>query len=157
MSVPSCLIMYVCALLLNNVSLFQHLQKHAGAMEPTRVHAWLASFNFIQLSFCSICTSSASLLVEWRMKNSREKKTPVTKCYLKAFSCSCEQTATRRPLHIQKKDGQIAQYDCVDPDYDHSAHRVFLNSWTTHDRLIVSNSFWFFFFHLCHFCSVWFK
>ena len=40
------------------------------------------SFNFIQLPFLSICTSSASLLVEWRKKNSREKKTLVTKRFL---------------------------------------------------------------------------
>ena len=36
---------------------------------------WLASFNFIQLPFHFICTLSASLLVAWRMKNLREKKT----------------------------------------------------------------------------------
>ena len=47
----------------------------------------------------------------------------------------------------------------MDLDCDHSAHRVYLNSRTARDRLIVSNSFWFFFlfFYLWHFYFVEFK
>ena len=42
----------------------------------TCLRVWLASLDFIQLFFFprSICTSSASLLVEWRTKNSRGKE-----------------------------------------------------------------------------------
>ena len=39
---------------------------------PTCLHVWLARIIFIQLPFRSICTSSASLFVEWRMKNGEE-------------------------------------------------------------------------------------
>ena len=56
-------------------------------------------------------------------------------------------------LHYWKHDGQIAQYKCVEPDRDHSAHRVYLNSRTALPRLIVSSSFFFSFtgvtFALC--------
>ena len=40
-----------------------------------------------------------------------------------------------------KQGGQIAQYKCVELDRDYSAHRVYLNSRTARDRLIVGSSF----------------
>ena len=46
---------------------------------------------------------------------------------------------------------------CVDLDRDHSARRIYLNSRFAHDRLIVSNSFWFFPLSPVSFRSVWFK
>ena len=49
--------------------------RYAGLLtacnRSTCLHIWLTSLSFIQLPFRSICTSSASLLVEWRMKKSR--------------------------------------------------------------------------------------
>ena len=40
----------------------------------TCLRIWFASLDFVQLPFRYICTSSASLLVKWRMKNSRGKE-----------------------------------------------------------------------------------
>ena len=70
----------------------------------------------------------------------------VTKRYSKTFPCSRKQTLTRHPLCIWKQDGRIAQYECVDLDRDHLARRVYVNSGTARDRLIVSNNFFFFSF-----------
>ena len=108
---------------------------------------WLASFDFIQLPFRSIYTTSGSLLGEQRMTNSREKKTLVWKCYLKTFSCSRKQ---RHPLHIfESKTVRLRNRNwwIWFTIIQHAESTwIHLNSQTAHDRLIVSNSFWLFFF-----------
>ena len=45
----------------------------------------------------------------------------------------------------------------MDVDRDHLARRVYLNSRSARDRLIVNNSLWFFSFTCVHVCFVWFK
>ena len=83
------------------------------------VSDWSNSLNCLQMAFAP-SRSSVSLLVEWRMENSRVKEnSSKKKCYVKTFSSSCQQTAG---IHIWKQDDQIAQYKGVDPDGDHSAH-----------------------------------
>ena len=54
---------------------------------------------------------------------------------------NCSQAAIAYPA----KDGQIAQYKCVDLDRHYSAHRVYLNYRTARDRFIVINSFFYYF------------
>ena len=44
----------------------------------------------------------------------------------------------------------------MDVDRDRSAHRVYLNFRTARDRLMVSTSFWLFFYR-SHFCTVSFQ
>ena len=83
---------------------FHSVRLFPGCYSSACLRVWLASFNFSQL-VRSIRTSSASLLVEWRMKTSREQKTLVKQCYLKTFSCSRKQTATRQPLFETKTVG----------------------------------------------------
>ena len=58
------------------------------------LHVLLASLNFIQLPFHSICTSSDSLLIEWRMKKViicfGSQSSPVNgqfRCDRRAFAC----------------------------------------------------------------------
>ena len=52
-------------------------------------------------------------------------------------------------VDLQRSSTSSASYQAaqrVDVDRDYSAHRVYLNSQTARDKLIVSNCFWFFFF-----------
>ena len=74
----------------HSVSLF--LSCAAGCWPPVTTPLvcapdWPALISFNFLSAPSTPTS-ASVLVEWRRKDLREKKTLVTKCYSKTFSCS---------------------------------------------------------------------
>ena len=70
----------------------QAAQRSAGLLtacyRSTCLQIWLASLDFIPLPFRSICTSSASLLVQWKMQNfmGKKKQTLVTKCYWKKMS-----------------------------------------------------------------------
>ena len=110
------------------------------------VSDWSAfiSFKFPSRSTWIVCCPGGRMESEEFELGKKKKKALVTKCYLKTFSCSRKRTAIRHPWHVWKQDGQIAQYKCVDLDRDRSAHRVYLNSGTARDRLIVSNSFWFY-------------
>ena len=69
------------------------------------------------------------------------KTTLVTNSYLKTFSCSHKQSATRHLSYSWEQDGQVAQYKCVVMDCDYSAHRVYFSSPAVRDRLIVSKGF----------------
>ena len=60
----------------------------------------LRVLSFIQLPFRSICISSASLSVEWRIQNPL-----VTKSYVKTCFCSLKQTATWHTSHRVWKQG----------------------------------------------------
>ena len=73
--------------------------------EPTGITSVLSVFNLSLLLFIQIRTSPIHVWIQdWRLSNwiREKKKTLVTKCYLKAFSCSRKQTTTRHPLHIWK-------------------------------------------------------
>ena len=132
---------------------------------PTCLRVWLASLDIIQLPCGSTYTSSASLLVEWRMKNSRGTRNSSNKMnYLKTFFSSREQNASRHSLQKtktknknktkqktkqiqqqqQNKTARLHRTKCVGLNRDHSAHRVYLNSRAARDKLIFSNSFGFF-------------
>ena len=81
------------------------LTKATQDAEPTGVTSVLSVFNLSLLLFIQIRTSPIHVWIQdWRLSNwiREKKKTLVTKCYLKAFSCSRKQTTTRHPLHIWK-------------------------------------------------------